>query len=66
MSLQALVADYPREITIEAAYYAVRELKQSSVPRDVRKAHLSDASESEPTPEAQALSAEIIRVHRGR
>src|SRR5438046_1530016 len=61
MTLDTLVAGHPREVAIEAAYYAVRELKQSSVPKDVRKAHLSDASESEPTAEAQALSAEIVQ-----
>ena len=62
MNLRVLLSGHVREIAIEAAYYAVRALKQSSVPRDVRKAHLWDASESEPSAEAQELSAEILRL----
>jgi hypothetical protein len=62
MNLRSLLAGHTRETAIEAAYYAVRELKQSSVPREVRKAHFSDASESEPSSDAQALAASIVRL----
>ena len=62
MNLRTLLAEHSRETAIEAAYYAVRELKQSSVPPEARKAHFTDASESEPTVEAQALSGEIVHL----
>lgn len=61
MTLRTLLSDHTRDIAIEASYYAVRELKQSSVPKDVRKEHFTDASESEPTAEAQTLAADIIK-----
>ena len=60
MHVRQLFEGHSRALSIEAAYYAVRELKQSSVPPESRKAHLQDASQSKPSAKAQALSRRII------
>ena len=48
------------EIAVEAAYYAVRELKQLSIPLKQRKEHLEDAPQSEPTVEGRTLASQIV------
>ena len=60
MEVSKLFEGHSRALSIEAAYYAVRALKQSSVPPESRKAHLHDASRSKPSAKAQALSRRII------
>jgi hypothetical protein len=46
----------PRETAVEAAYYVVRELKQTLVARVSRKEHLVDADQSRPSQEGLALA----------
>jgi hypothetical protein len=58
--LHAVFAGVGRETAVEAAYYAVRELKQAAVPELSRKEHFADASESVPSPAARRLTSKII------
>jgi hypothetical protein len=62
MNIDTLLRGHPREIAVEAAYYAVRELKQSSVPAESHKEHFQDAKGSEPTPAGMELSRAIISL----
>jgi hypothetical protein len=58
--LDALLSAAQRETAVEAAYYAVRALKQSSFASLSRKDHLVDAEQSAATPEAQQLATLIV------
>ena len=60
MNVESLLSERGREIATEAAYYAVRVLKQSSLPTESQKEHFEDASGSQPTAEARVLAQEII------
>lgn len=58
--LKVMLTREPAEIALEAAYYAVRELKQLSIPIEQRKEHLEDAPKSEPTIEGRRLALQIM------
>jgi hypothetical protein len=60
--LRELLSRHSRETAVEAAYYAVRDLKQRLVPEESRKEHFVDGSNSEPSPDAMELAVQIIET----
>jgi hypothetical protein len=58
--LDTLFSAAQRETAVEAAYYVVRELKQSPFPNLSRKDHLADADQSAVTAEATQLATLIV------
>lgn len=55
-----------REVAVEACYFVARELKQLTVPADLRKDPLADAEASLPTQEARAVGQRIVDEIKSR
>jgi hypothetical protein len=56
-----ILSDESREVGVAACYFVARELKQLTIPADLRKDPLADAEASLPTPQARAAAERIIQ-----